>query len=164
MKSKIHNDYRTSIRVIYQNGQSVRGSLKTNIWNKLYFGHYAIRPSCSECPFTSENRVGDLTIGDFWGVHEKIEIIPRDKAISLVLVNTSKGKQLLDSIKSNLMIVPSNFIDASQPSLHVPSRPSPQRNNFWNDYFKHGFEYISSKYCGYTMYGRLRESIKMLFK
>lgn len=28
---------------------------------------YTYRENCYSCPFASEERVGDLTVGDFWG-------------------------------------------------------------------------------------------------
>lgn len=163
-KSKVSDSCKTNIRVEYVNGKNMRGPLKTNIWNSIYFGHYATRQACTECPFASEQRIGDITIGDFWGVHQKIATFPKDKAISLVLVNTPKGKRVMENIKSKFFLVPSTFEDASQPSLHAPSSPSHRRDEFWQDYFEKGFLYIAKKYCGYTIYNRLKESIKTLIR
>lgn len=164
MKSKLPGNYRTNIRVDYNNGDSIRANLKTNIWNNLYFGHYAVRQSCSECPYTSEKRIGDITIGDFWGAHRKLDSVPKDKAISLILINTDRGKQIMDAIQSKLELTPSNLDDASQPSLHSPSMPSPRRAAFWHDYFEKGFGYIAKKYCGYTLSARIKESIKSIIR
>lgn len=61
------------------------------------------RPSCYDCKFCGTNRVTDFSIGDFWGI-EKIlpEVKDDDTGISLLSVNTQKGKNIFDEINKNL--------------------------------------------------------------
>lgn len=47
-----------------------------------------LRPSCYRCPYASMTRVGDLTLGDFWGLRPDELPDQQEKGISLLLVNT----------------------------------------------------------------------------
>ncbi len=51
-------------------------------------GALFLRPSCYRCPYTSMTRVGDLTLGDFWGLRPDELPEQQEKGISLLLVNT----------------------------------------------------------------------------
>ena len=51
------------------------------------------RESCYNCQFASMERVGDLTIGDFWGVEHFYPTVQRKNGVSVVLINTSRGKE-----------------------------------------------------------------------
>jgi coenzyme F420-reducing hydrogenase beta subunit len=54
--------------------------------------------ACFECPFTNLDRVGDLTLGDFWGVENVYHELKDEakKGMSLVLINSEKGKSLFE--------------------------------------------------------------------
>lgn len=60
------------------------------------------RPSCYSCPFASQSRISDITIGDFWGV-EKIEPELNEKlGISIFMVNTEKAQKELKQIEDTI--------------------------------------------------------------
>lgn len=63
------------------------------------------RPSCYECKFSTTKKYSDFSIADLWGV-EKIapEIEDDDTGISLLNVNTTKGKEILQEIKDELFL------------------------------------------------------------
>ena len=66
------------------------------------FGYEAgFRDSCYRCLFARKERVGDVTIGDFWGLKADVTDEEKKKGISLLLVNTEKGRVLFDGIKKN---------------------------------------------------------------
>ncbi len=71
-----------------------------------YFLNNAIfRDSCYNCRFSRENRVGDLTIGDYWGIetaHPGFKI-DETKGVSCILVNSIKGKKILEKNKNQLL-------------------------------------------------------------
>lgn len=56
-----------------------------------------LRPICYECPFKSCKSHSDITIADYWGINQlHPEVLDDDKGISMVYVNTPKGKDFLD--------------------------------------------------------------------
>ena len=125
--------------------------------NMLYFTGKSMRESCANCKFTNLKRVGDITIGDFWGIPKDSPYEKDNKGLSLALVNSDKGKQLFESIKENYIVEPSNTTDCLQPQLQYPSRISPLHDNFVKDYSKHGFLYVAKKYGDISLKFKIKE-------
>lgn len=69
-------------------------------WSDIYLNAFykslIIRKCCYLCQYAKSERVGDLTLGDFWGLGKKGVINQNSEdGVSLVLPNTEKGKSLL---------------------------------------------------------------------
>lgn len=126
----------------YKSGKSV--TRKTYI--DMDFRHLMHRPSCLICPYTNMNRCGDLTIGDFWGWDKISTEFNDNKGVSLVLINSDKGHDLLDEVASQFYLVRSNTTDCLQPQLQHPATAHPKRNAFISDYKKKGFLYVAKRY------------------
>ena len=69
-----------------------------------------------------------------------------DKGVSLVLVNTEKGRKLFDAVKHNMHVIPARLEDCLQLNLQRPSAMHPKREAFERDYIKYGFVYVAKKY------------------
>lgn len=66
-----------------------------------YFGfqkHITLRPSCYQCKWACSKRAGDITLGDYWGIENFIPQLNAKDGISMILCNTHKGHELLDSL------------------------------------------------------------------
>lgn len=53
------------------------------------------RESCYECKFANKNRVGDISLADFWGIQKFHPDFYDENGVSLVLVNTERAKIIL---------------------------------------------------------------------
>ena len=99
---------------------------------------YSIRQSCHECHYTSTHRQGDITLADYWGYRaHNLKMSNYLGGVSLILVNTVKGKLILDAIKSELQIESASLEDAKrgQKCLSEPFQlPEEMLNKFWEDY------------------------------
>lgn len=91
----------TLIRVDFSDG-----TLHHDLYNGNYFRAFlsgiAMRESCYTCPYSQENRPGDITIGDFWGVADFKENWNDKKGTSIVLVNNKKGEKEIKNIKKSI--------------------------------------------------------------
>lgn len=114
--------------------------------NRLYFSGISMRESCASCKFTNLNRIGDITVGDFWGIPQNSPYEKDKKGLSLVLINSNKGEVLFNSTKDKFIVEESNIIDCLQPQLQYPSKLSPLHGQFVKDYTNNGFLYIAKKY------------------
>ena len=113
----------------------------------LFYQHIMFRHSCGKCHFTNTKRPSDITIADFWGWEKTAPDINKDdKGVSLILVNTEKGRELFDKIKDRMNVVPADLEDCLQPNLRHPSVIHPKRMAFERDYQRKGFEYVMKKY------------------
>ena len=80
--------------------------IKTNkhsykIQNDLYpkVMDFSANYCCGECKFNKIPRAGDVTIGDFWGVENFNPNLNDKKGLSIILVNSTKGKKILKQIE-----------------------------------------------------------------
>ena len=73
------------------------------IYLDAFLKGFTYRDSCYQCPYATSERVGDITIGDFWGLgkEESAEEIPEHPhGCSVVLPITERGVKVLDEIRS----------------------------------------------------------------
>ena len=112
-----------------------------------FYKHIMFRHSCGVCPYTNTRRPSDITLADFWG-WEKTDptFNADDKGVSLVLINTEKGRKLFEAVKDNMNIIPVKLENCLQPNLQHPSIIHPKRMAFERDYARKGFEYVMKKY------------------
>lgn len=148
-----------NITVTLDNFKKDSNSNLVKIYSNLYFLDFISRKSCNNCKYTNLNRPSDITIADFWGIEKSMPDYDDNKGVSLVLINTPKGKDLFESINYNLEYNESNTIDCIQPQLQYPHKSSPYRDEFWKDYNMHGFEYVAKKHGKYN----LKDKVKSKF-
>lgn len=114
-----------------------------------FLRNFALRPSCYNCKFKSTLRHGDLTLGDFWGVAKRYpEYDKDDQGTSLVLVNTEKGKNLLENCSPHLFLGSADLDTAiaGNPMLIRSANFPPERNTFYHDLQVDSFAMITKKY------------------
>lgn len=105
------------------------------------------RHSCGKCHFTNTKRPSDITIADFWGWEKtNPDFNKDDKGVSLILVNTEKGRKLFNEASKDLNIIPAKLNDCLQPNLQHPSAIHPKRMEFEKDYQRKGFLYVMKRY------------------
>ena len=131
----------------------------------LFYKHIMFRQSCGKCHFCNTRRPSDITIADFWGWEKTDpEINKDDKGLSLVLVNTEKGKFLFDAVKESMDVIPAELENCLQTHLRMPSDIHPLRMQFEEDYNKKGFEYVYLKYNIPQRLQRYKFKLKMILK
>lgn len=64
----------------------------SNFWG--FVKDYYLNSACYDCKF-AEERPGDITLGDFWGINRKLY---DNKGVTVVKINTEKGKKLYDCL------------------------------------------------------------------
>lgn len=132
-------------------------------YTDLFYEHIMLRPSCHKCYFANINRFADLTLADFWGIEKNKPEFDDNKGVSLVLVNTEKGKMLFDDSVVNLEYFECDLKNCIQPTLVKPSAASGRRSAFWEDYQKIRFEDLLKKYTiPLSIVPRTKRSLKQI--
>ena len=86
-----------------------------------------LRDSCYECPYACVNRVGDVTIGDFWGVETAglgYGLKDFKGGVSCALANSERGCEGLKGAQLKLKSCNRDFIVRSNGCLKKPSAAS----------------------------------------
>lgn len=136
--------------------KSVRVPRKTSSYYSLFLESVFLRENCYRCKYACENRPGDLTLGDFWGirkVHPEYMLgcggeLSDEKGISCVIANTPKGIRVLNELKDGLVLCESTFEKAAQnnPQLRAPSVRSGQRNEALEQYLSRGYQALEERF------------------
>lgn len=76
--------------------------------NEFYFAQFSagniMRPSCFTCRYACPDRVGDITMGDFWG-HSALDLrCDRNNGISVFTCNTERSRDMLDVMSERLIL------------------------------------------------------------
>ena len=72
------------------------------------------RYSCYDCKFSCIPRQGDITLADFWGVRKFFPKMDAKHGVSLVLLNSEKGRMIWEQIKSDLEYNQSTVSDSAK--------------------------------------------------
>lgn len=127
-----------------RNGRVVQNE---NSYTFLFYKHVMLRQSCGICHYTNTSRPSDITIGDFWGYEKTDSNLGADnKGLSIMLLNTEKGKSLFMNVKKNIIATPCIKDNCLQANLCHPSILNNNRSNFEKDYIKYGLKYVMRKY------------------
>lgn len=130
-------------------------------WFKTGFGKRLYsRPCCKTCQYTSLERVGDVTLGDYWGIGA-LEPFPhpKKKGVSVLLCNTGQGEILLDEIHKSCFVEERQTNELTHPGLHNPTPDNPKRAQFFDDLDKLPIEQVVAKYFTRPWKQRLRSKI-----
>lgn len=73
-----------------------------NLYLRSMFLSWNMRPSCFNCPFKHAERFSDFTLADAWGVSKTVPEINDNKGLSSVIVHSSKGLILWNTISERI--------------------------------------------------------------
>jgi coenzyme F420-reducing hydrogenase beta subunit len=96
----------------------------------LFLANLSLRPVCYQCKFASQERVADITLGDYWGVQKDHPDLFDGKGTSLILANTQKGEKLLLELQQSLTLKPLSAVHPLPPNLVRPTPKPILRDGF----------------------------------
>lgn len=114
----------------------------------LFEKGYFFRESCYKCPFAGETRIGDITIGDYWGfnkVHNELaNKVNTKNGISCIMVNSNKGEELIFNCQEEFYLYESSFenIRKYNRQLNNPTKRPDDLDKILEEYNCCGYEAI----------------------
>ncbi len=139
---------------------------------KYFFEAEISRKSCYHCPFAQDQRVGDITVGDYWGVQDYSPELMKEnggnfassEGISCLLINTDNGNELIDKFGINLYKenVDYDKIKIVNTQLTVPAQHTKLRNRLLDAYIKKGYAGVEKIYERQYAWHRLKQLIKKI--
>lgn len=136
-----------SVKFEYDNGKYEENKLD-DLYMRFFIAGLSLRKSCYNCSFKLQNKIADITLGDFWGIENVLPEWDDDKGVSAIIVNNEKGKKMLEAISSKLKLrdVEINDIIKYNPMLVKASDLNKNREKFFADLDKKDFDELASKY------------------
>lgn len=92
-----------------------------NLYLRSMFLSWNMRPSCFNCPFKHAERLSDFTLADAWGVSKTVPEINDNKGLSSVVVHSSKGLELWNSIRERMDCVEVSIEDIAKGNSNLIS-------------------------------------------
>lgn len=172
IKSANFRDKRFGWYVHRESYQTDKGLRLSNSFTRAFYKTLSIRESCENCPFANTVRPSDITLADFWG-WEKVapDWNKDDMGLSLVIVNSLKGKELFEEASEEIEYRQFDIEDCMQNQLRSPIKLSSESSKFKKEYEERGYEIAMRKYAciglRYTVYSilsKLKRRIKLIFK
>ncbi len=150
-RDKVEFGWEVSIESFVINGRKY----SRKEYNRLFYCHNAMRPSCANCVFANVTRVADFTLADFWGVDKYYPELNDHKGISSIFVNNDRALDTFMKLTDGMHYGQVNEESIMQPNL---TRPTPERDKeaFWQLYEKEGFVALMKKYAGYDLPRRIK--------
>ena len=134
---------------------------------KAFLKHLSLRESCTDCKFKKNNRLSDITLADFWGINHVALEMNDNKGISLVIVNSEKGQELMKDISEMMVCKEVDFENAisRNPSFNTSSKKNEKSDLFFRELDNTNFEELVKKYIPKeSLLTKLKKKIKRMIK
>lgn len=108
-----------------------------DIYYNLFNFNYSLRESCYNCHYACEERVGDITVCDFWGYKPySAHMLRYRKGVSGVLVNSDMGRVVFRGIQEDINFESSTLdsLKKGNSCLSSPVEIPDDCDMFWKDY------------------------------
>ena len=132
---------------VYTDGSVDSAPLFATEFGRAFGRALFLRPSCHTCAYTSMNRPGDFTLGDFWGLRPEELPEQQERGVSLLLVNTPHGSHLFYQLPLARQAFPAERAIAGNPRLACPIQRPADRAAFFAAYALEPFDQVRKKFC-----------------
>lgn len=131
-------------------------TLSLDRYGKHFMDGDCYRECCYQCAYANTERVGDMTVGDFWGIAKSHPDFYSSKGVSSVFVNTDKGAELFEQMRRYADVLPTTLEEGSvkQGNLVKPTARLKNRNSFYEDIDE--ADYIDKMKVGLQMKERVK--------
>ena len=155
-----------SLKIVFDE-KIYSNTLNNDLFMKGFLRDVYLRPSCYNCKFKKINRIGDITVADFWGIENILPKMDDDKGISLIVIHSEKGKQLFDKLSEKMILNEVNLNEAIKynPSMISSVKYNEKRNEFFLDLNSgENLKNLIRKYTKISLGKRVKNKIKSIIK
>lgn len=147
-------------KIIYNDGTTSMHSYWNQCYKRLFFLGLMARESCYHCPYSSISRVGDISLGDYWGINAISDKFTEDIGVNVVFLNSAKGTFSWNQIQDQCFYIETELKQALQKHLVMPCEKTAQVDAFWSYYTKTSYKKACEKFAGCYLYLTIRNRIK----
>ena len=141
---------------------------------RLFLDCEIFRENCYQCPFANDKRIGDITIGDYWGIQEYSPellsenggFIKAETGASCILENTEKGRDYLNNCGDLIrkQIVDIDKLKKRNTQLVHPAVYTKLRDRILRAYEKKGYDGVEKKFYRWLLCDKIKKKFKILIK
>jgi coenzyme F420-reducing hydrogenase beta subunit len=160
-RDKITGWSQYSVRIEGKEGL-LREQFYKNAYMKAFLEDIVLRMSCHNCNYKNLNYFSDITLADFWGLDKAYPELDDNRGVSLAIVNSSKGLQIIKEIASKANI---NEVDITK-SINgnkmavTNTKPHINREKFFANIDSKSVDELVRKYVVGNIFNKLIKKIK----
>lgn len=124
IKVQFRNGKEYKLTIFKEDGSKLYVPYRRSYWFNGFVEGYLFRECCYECSYADDMRVGDISLGDFWGLGScyKTDLDIRN-GVNAVLVNTCQGEKIFACV-SNKLNVEEHVLDEVKKYNHPLNAPA----------------------------------------
>ncbi len=150
-----------NILIEFENGKKIVKNSNEDLYLRVFYNNLMYRESCKYCKFANPVRYSDITIADSWGIEKKYPDIDVHKGESLVVVNTSKGKEVFNKVMSymNVRNLTLDFAKKENKNFREPTTFNKNREEFFLYLDDMKFDKLVNKYAKIGVKTKIKRTI-----
>lgn len=124
-------------------------TLREDKFMRVFLQNICLNSSCADCRYGKLPRVADITLGDYWNIAKVHPQMDDNKGTSVVLLNTTPGSMLFESVADKVAQCDSKveYAIAGNPCIVRSSTPHPKRADFFANLDKYTLAQLIKRYC-----------------
>ena len=156
-----------SLKIEFDNGELYRRNKKEDGFLSTFSKGCYARPSCLLCEHKGFDKVSDLTLGDFQELGIIFPEIDGFRGVSMVRINSQKGRALYEMCKGKIssVTVKAEDMDKCHPNIGQPIPVHPNRAVF-QEKFAEGYpiEKLLRRYAGVPIRVKVKNILRNMTK
>ena len=167
-RPKLYGWREHSFKVDFENNKSYRNYAYLDTYFRGFVVEKAlIRECCNSCQFKN-GHVSDIILADFWGYWQVKDLEKLDdKGMSLIMINTLKGKKYVDNINEQMSLkeIPLQYISYNFSKSPTDKHINLKKQTFLENYAKYGFEKAAKlTYMKKCVKFRIKKAVKKVLR
>lgn len=133
-RNKEKNSWGLNLKVKFESGKERYIPANLDPYYKAFLNGSTYRECCYNCKYAKTERVGDITIADYWGIEKEHPKFYDKNGVSAVIINTNAGFRIFESIKSKIQYINTDIekVKVKNKNLQGPTT----RNNVRDEAYK----------------------------
>lgn len=151
-----------NLKIELENGKTIIKDSDNDYYLKGFHGKLFYRKSCKKCKFANPNRISDITIADCWGIEKIDKEINVHKGVSLIVVNTQKGKEVICDLQNYMELTKLDleFAIKENEQFREPTKLHENRDKLYKNIDNYRFDKLIKKYGKEKFSIRMKRKIK----
>ena len=123
------------MKIEFMNGKSLIENSQKNLYLRGFHSKLFYQTGCYQCKYANPNRISDITIADCWGIEKINKEWDVHQGVSMIVLNTEKGKKLLEGIKKECEVIPLDleFAVKENSQFREPTKMNNKREYFFQN-------------------------------
>lgn len=154
-KNKKRGWHNLGTLIKFDNGKAYFRVAQIDPYMKSYIvSDVNIRESCYDCKHRNVRHNSDITLGDFWGVDIYYPQYDDNKGVSLIIVNSQRGKRMIEKNKKQLFCFSISIDEAKNynPALYQSRTVPESRPEFFTNCYEESIIDAALKSCNQTKF------------